>query len=49
LKSKVTASTRIVQTTIEPGKTRADSLFWLTKTTPAGALDADDPDAADGI
>jgi hypothetical protein len=42
LKSKATASTRTVQTTLEPGKVWADSLFWLAKTTPAGILDPDD-------
>jgi hypothetical protein len=47
LKSKATASARVVQTTLEPGKVQAHSVFWLTEAARPGVVDADDPDAAE--
>jgi hypothetical protein len=46
LKSKATASARVVQTVLEPGKVQAHSVFWLTKAPVPGVVDEDaDADA----
>ena len=49
LKLKATASARVVQTVLEPGKVHAHSLFWLTKAPVPGVVDADDTDAAEAL
>ena len=47
LKSKATASACTVQTTLEPGKVRVHSVFWLTKAAVPGVVDPD-ADAEEG-
>ena len=47
LKSKATASERRVRITLEDGRPAEHVLFWLTKTTPPGVIDADADDAKD--
>jgi hypothetical protein len=49
LRSKANASSRTVAVTLEPGKIEPHSLFWLTKTTPAGVVDEDDAEAEAAI
>jgi hypothetical protein len=42
LKSKATASARVVQTTLEPGKVQAHSVFWLSQAAKPGVVDPED-------
>jgi hypothetical protein len=44
LKSKATASARVVQTVLEPGKVQAHSVFWVTKAPTPGVVDPEDAD-----